>query len=95
MEYNDLINELLDLLDKNSDIKKIKTLKLELLNDKKMLSMIENYRENQTVEAKEKLFQNPKYLEYLKSESNIRLLIFDIKNKFKEFNSRMCQHEGH
>ena len=34
MEYNDLINELLDLLDKNKEIRRIKELKNKLLQDK-------------------------------------------------------------
>lgn len=94
MKYNDLINELLNLLDENQDIKKIKDLKKTLLEDDEFQKELETYHLIKTVEQKKKLFQNTNYLEYLKSESNILFLIQDIKNKFSEFNNRKCSNES-
>lgn len=94
MKYNDLINELLDLLDKNSDIKNIKILKNKLINDKELKSNIENYQITKSIEIKKKLFQNSDYLNYLKYENNLNLLIHDIKNKFVIFNNRKCNNES-
>ena len=90
MKYNDLINDLLDLLDKNSDIIKIKYLKGILLNDSDFLSELDNYKIVKTVENKKKLYQNKDYLEYLKSKTNINILIQKIQNKFK-FVKRGCK----
>ncbi len=90
MEYNDLINELLDLISENEDVKKLKKIKEELLLDKKLQAEINNYRLSKTLDNKKKLFLNSKYLEYLKSENEINLLIEDIKRKFKIFSNRVC-----
>ena len=56
MKYNDLINELLDLLDKNSDIKKVKSLKDKLILNKELTKDIENYKLIKTVDNKKKLY---------------------------------------
>ena len=90
MEYNELINELIDELNKNLDIKNIKRLKTKLLNNLDFLSEIENYKVISAVENKKKLYENKDYLEYLKSETNINLLFLNIKNKFKVFNYNWC-----
>ena len=90
MKYNELINELIDSLDENLDIKNIKRLKTKLLNNLDFLSELENYKLVNTIDAKKKLYENSDYLEYLKSETNINLLILSIKNKFKIFESREC-----
>jgi len=90
MEYNKLINELVDLLDNLEDIKKIKLLKIELMNDKKLLKDIENYHLNSNVDNKKIIFSNQKYVDYLKAETNINFLVKDIKIKFNSFNIRKC-----
>jgi len=90
MEYNELINNLIDSIDENLDIKNIKRLKTKLLANLDFLSALENYKLISTVENKQKLYENKDYLEYLKSETNINLLILSIKNKFKIFGSREC-----
>jgi len=90
MKYNDLINELMDLLDKNEDICKIKSLKRSLLNDIDFMNQLNNYKLNPNIESKKKLFSNLDYKSYLESEENINFLILKIKDKFKIFNSRKC-----
>lgn len=94
MKYNDLINELLDLLDKNQDIKNIKVLKEELLKDKSFQEKMDMYHLTKTVNNKQKLLENHLYLKYLKCESNINFLIQDIKNNFNVFNTRKCHNES-
>ena len=95
MEYNDLINELLDLLDKNKEIRRIKELKNKLLQDKTLKKEIENYKLTKNVNDKKKLYETKDYLEYLKLETEINLLIQNIKKEFKVFNSRGGICEGH
>ena len=89
MEYNNLINELLDILDRNEDIKKIKYLKNKLLSDNKLLEEINYVKNNYNVESKKKLFDNKDYKEYLRLENNINLIILNIKQKMK-FTRRSC-----
>ena len=89
MKYNDLLNELLDLLDQNEDIIKIKKLKKKLLEDNSLKDDLDNYRLYKTSNNKKKLLSNPNYLEYLKYESNINFLIQDIKSSFN-FLKRKC-----
>lgn len=89
MEYNNLINELLDILDKDENIIKIKELKNKLLNDNKLLEDIKNVNNNPSIESKKNLFNNNDYKEYLRLESNINLIILSIKQKLN-FSSRSC-----
>lgn len=89
MKYNDLLNELFDLLDQNEDIIKIKKLKKKLLEDTCLKSDLDNYRLYKTSNNKKKLLSNINYLEYLKCESNINFLIQDIKSSFN-FTKRKC-----
>ncbi len=95
MEYNDLLNELLDLLDENPDIKKIRKLKIKLLNNQELQDNLAIYHERKTVDSKKKLLENLDYKEYLILENNIRLLILDIKNKFNTFKIGGCLDESH
>ncbi|MBQ8891480.1 MAG: hypothetical protein IJ068_01280 [Bacilli bacterium] len=90
MKYNDLINELLEILDKNSDIVNLKELKKTLLNDSNFLRDLEKFHLIKTVENKKILYQNDNYLKYLKCETNINILIQEIKNKFKIFKKNGC-----
>ena len=89
MEYNNLINELLDILDKDENIIKIKELKNKLLNDNKLLEDIKNVNNNPSIESKKNLFNNNDNKEYLRLESNINLIILSIKQKLN-FSSRSC-----
>lgn len=93
MKYNELINELLNLLDQNNDIIKIKSLKKKILQDPNLINDIENYRLLKTISSKKKLYENKDYLEYLNCENNVNFLIHNIKSKFN-FNDRKCHHES-
>ena len=86
-EINNKLNELFNLLDDNENIKKIQELKNKISD--KELDLINNYRNNPTIENKKKLYDNKVIDEYLKSESNINYLIMQINNKFKR--SKSCE----
>ena len=94
MKYNDLINELLNLLDENDDIKKIKVLKEKLINDKSLEENLNDYHLTKSITTKKKLFENQDYLEYLTIENNLNFLIHDIKTKFSKLYDRKCNHES-
>lgn len=81
MEYNEKLDELINLLDNYDVIKKIDILK-DKITDKE-INLINNYRDNPTIENKKKLYDNLVINEYLKCESELNFLIMQINNKFK------------
>ncbi len=81
MNIGKKLDELFSLLDKNEDIKKINELK-EKISDKE-ISLINNYRNNPTIENKKMLYDNLLINDYLIAESNLNYLIMEINNKFK------------
>ncbi len=89
MEYNDLLNEFFDLLDNNKDIIRLKELKTTLLEDISFLEEIKKVRECPSVESKKKLYNQENYVEYLKLETTVQLLLQTIKQKL-QFSSRSC-----
>ncbi len=84
MNIDKKLNELLCLLEKNEDIKKMTKLKKQITNDE--LELINNYRNNPTIDNKKKLYDNKLINDYLICESNINYLIMKINNKFKRRN---------
>ena len=89
MKYNDLINEFITLLDNNSDIKNIKTLKENLKNNSNFLKDLDKYHQEPNSLNKRKLYENSDYVNYLKSETNIMILLQDIKLSFGVLKDKM------
>ena len=87
VELNDKLQELIDLLEKEESVKKIKELKSKI--GKKELELINEYRSNPTLDNKNKLYNNDIIKEYLKNETQINYLIMGINRKFK--GGRKCQ----
>lgn len=87
MIINEKLNELFDLLDNNSDIKKINKLKNRITDVE--LKLIDNYRNNPSLENKKKLYDNNVIKDYLICENNINYLIMEINKRFKR--RKVCQ----
>ena len=85
MEINKKLDELFNLLDQEENIKKINKLKTKITD--KEIKLINDYRNNPTIENKKKLYENKVINEYLTCESNINYLIMEINNKFKRSGS--------
>jgi len=81
MEIEKKLNELFRLLDNNCDIKKIEELKKDITA--KELSLINEFRNNPSVDNKIKLYENKVINDYLICESNINYLIMEINTRFK------------
>jgi hypothetical protein len=81
MNIENKLNELFDLLDKDEIIKKLKELKTKITD--KEIELINNYRNNPTIDNKKKLYDNKIINEYLTCESNLNYLIMEINSKFK------------
>ena len=73
------INELLDLLDQNENIKEIEVLKNNI--SKETIDLIKEYQENPSIELKEKILSDKDYKKYLECETNINYLIMNINKK--------------
>ena len=87
MNIDKLLEELIELLDKEENIKKIDKLKSKITDEE--IKLINEYRNNPTIENKKKLYENKIINEYLTCESNINYLIMEINNKFKR--SHNCE----
>lgn len=81
MNIEKKLDELFSLLDKEDNIKKIKKLKTKITD--KEIDLINNYRNNPTIDNKKKLYNNKIINDYLTCESSINYLIMEINNKFK------------
>ena len=81
MNIDKKLEELFLLLDKDDNIKEIKKLKSKISD--KEISLINNYRNNPTIENKKVLYENELINEYLICESKLNYLIMEINNKFK------------
>lgn len=75
------INELLDLLDQNDNIKEIEVLKNNISSN--TIKLIKEYQENPSIELKNKILSDKDYKKYLECETNINYLIMNINKKFK------------
>ena len=88
MNIDKKLNELFCLLDKDDNIKKIKKLKEKITDTE--INLVNDYRNNPTIDNKKKLYGNKIINEYLTCESNINYLIMEINNKFKRRNKDAC-----
>jgi len=89
MKLDKLLDELILLLDNNSNIKKIDEIKKNI--NKETLDLINEYRMNPSVSNKKKLYQDKVFLEYIECESNINYLIMVINQKFKLSRGKSCE----
>ena len=87
MNINKKLDELFNLLDNEKNIKKINKLKKQITD--KEIELINNYRNNPTIDNKKKLYENKVINEYLTCESNINYLIMSINSKLKR--SKNCE----
>lgn len=75
------IDELIELLDQNDNIKEIENLKNKISSD--TIKLIKEYQENPSIELKNKILADPNYKKYLECETDINYLIMNINKKFK------------
>lgn len=87
------IDELLYILSKDTRIMEIKTLKDRLLEDKILLSNIEEYKKNPyNKDLKQQLYQNEFYKRYQHLENEIYFLTLDMNRILNRLtDSKGCQ----
>ena len=82
--------EFLDELDNSKMIKTLVTSKEKLLNNKKVLSLIEKYnssKEEDKLKIKKELYKNEDYKNYMSSYSELSLIILKINKRYKKYTS--------
>ena len=97
-KINNKVDELINILNNDSRIKRLYELKVELNNDKSLMSKIESLKilDQYSTECKDiklDLFKNPKFVEYKELENEINILILEINQKLKTLtDERSCHH---
>ena len=81
------LEELFKLFDNNQDMQNINIIKNKITNQEKELIM--NYRNDQSILNKKRLYENEIIKKYLISENNLNYLIIKINKKFGR--SKLCQ----
>lgn len=99
-KINDKVEELIDILNNDKRVKRLKVLKEELNKDEELISKIEYLKKLDQYSIdyrnlKKELFQNPKFVEYKELEGEISIIILEINRKLKNLtNERSCHHEN-
>lgn len=85
------LDNLIDTLEKNKHIKRIKELNLKVLEDKELTKLIKEYQETNNSNIKEKIMSNNLFKEYKVEETEINLIIMNINTKLKKITgSKEC-----
>ena len=82
------VNNLKLSLDNEDSIKKIKELNKAIMNDKKLIELITEYKNKPSSELKDNIYNNKLYQKYKESETDINILIMSINTKLKDINNR-------
>ena len=92
-ELIDKVENLKKTLDNTKEVKEITELNNEIMKDKELLKLIEEYQRTQDEKLKEKIIHNPLFKEYKKKETDLNLLILSINQQLKEITGkgRNCQ----
>lgn len=79
--------ELIDTLEDSSIIKELTLSKNKLLNNKKILLLIDkinNSRDNEKRKLKKELFKNKDYKNYIDNYNKLYYIVLDINNRLKK-----------
>lgn len=98
-KINNKVDELINILNNDSRIKRLYELKVELNNDKSLMSKIESLKilDQYSTEYKDiklDLFKNPKFVEYKELENEINILILEINQKLKTLTDERSYHHA-
>ena len=93
-KINDKVEELIDILNNDRRVKRLKVLKEELNKDEELISKIEYLKTLDNYKLTTKTV-NPKFVEYKELENEISIIILEINRKLKNLtNERSCHHEN-
>ena len=99
-EINYQINNLIEILDKDERIIKLKKKKETLISNQTLIKDLEKLRNldiysSEYKQLKQKLFENHDFIEFKQLENEINLLILEINQKLNTLtNERSCDNEN-
>ena len=82
------VKEIENDLDHDDRVIKIKKLNEEIMQDKKLLQMLEEYRKYPKEELKNEIINYPLFQNYKKEDLEINILIMEINEKLKKINDK-------
>lgn len=83
-EIEDKIDSLINILDNNEYVKKIKELNTIIKDDKELMKLLEEYKYNKSDSLKRKILENENFKEYKTNETEINFIIMYLNKKLKE-----------
>lgn len=81
------LDNLIDILDKNEHIKKIKELNKKIEDDKDLVELIKKYQDTKDEKTKEQIINNSLFSKYKIEETEVNLIIMNINSKLKKITS--------
>ena len=88
---NELINKVEKLKESIAEldkVKEIKELNKEIIQDKELLKLIEEYNRTQSEIIKKQITNNELFQKYKTLETDINVLILEINSKLKQINDK-------
>ena len=85
IEKVDNLKQSISELDK---IKEIKELNKEIIKDKELLKLIEEYNRTQDEKLKQEIINNELFKKYKVLETDINVIILEINSKLKQINDK-------
>ena len=88
---NELIDKVEKLKESISDldkVKKIKMLNKEIIQDKELVKLVEEYNRTQSESIKKQIMNNELFQKYKALETDINIIILEVNSKLKQINDK-------
>lgn len=87
-ELMEKVANLKKALDEEEKIKEIKKLNKEIINDKELMKLLEEYKYSANEDLKNKIINNELFKKYKLVETDINILILEINKRLKTINNK-------
>jgi hypothetical protein len=87
-ELMEKVANLKKALDEEEKIKEIKNLNKEIINDKELMKLLEEYKYSANEDLKNKIINNELFKKYKLVETDINILILEINKRLKTINNK-------
>lgn len=87
-ELMEKVDNLIDTIDNSKQVKDIKNINEEIMQDKELLDLIKRYNETYDEGIKEMIINNKLFSDYKHKETELNILILEINIRLKEINSK-------
>lgn len=87
-ELMEKVDNLIDTIDNSKQVKDIKNINEEIMQDKELLDLIKKYNETYDEGIKEMIINNKLFSDYKHKETELNILILEINSRLKGINSK-------